>query len=73
MPDEKPPCLRQQELIAGVQRHLARLAQLARAEEELISDRSEAWLAIDKEIEMEIGEKERAMGALRQHRREHGC
>jgi hypothetical protein len=30
-------------------------------------------LAIDKEIETTIGEKERAMGALLEHRQAHGC
>ncbi len=73
MSDQPRACLRQQELIAEVQRHLVRLAQLARAESELISGDSEAWLEIDKEIELQIGEKERSMGALRQHREEHGC
>ncbi|MBZ5581852.1 MAG: hypothetical protein LAQ30_06535 [Acidobacteriia bacterium] len=73
MSDEMRPCLRQQALIAEVQRHLVRLAQLARAEAELVGGPSDAWLAVDKEIELEIGEKERSMGALRQHREEHGC
>jgi hypothetical protein len=30
-------------------------------------------MAIDKEIENTLGEKERALGALREHQREHGC
>jgi hypothetical protein len=28
---------------------------------------------LDKELELTIGEKERALGALRQHVKEHGC
>ena len=71
---EPKPCRRQQELIAAVQKHLLRLAALARTESEVISGESEnAWMAVDREIENELGEKERAMGALKQHRAEHGC
>jgi hypothetical protein len=67
-------CQKQQELIVAAQRHLAKLADLARAQEQALNNRSEnTWLAIDKEIETTIGEKERALGALRQHQEEHGC
>ena len=30
-------------------------------------------LKLDKELELAFGEKERAFGALRQHKSEHGC
>ena len=61
MPDEKP-CLRQQELIAIVQQHLSKLAELMHTESALIGEKSEngKWLDVDKLIEHE-------------HRREHGC
>jgi hypothetical protein len=68
------PCVRQQELIEQVQQHLIRLSELARREASLVATEEEAvWLAVDKEIENELGEKERALGALREHQREHGC
>jgi len=67
-------CQRQQELLAEVQRILLKLSELARAESKAMESRSEnAWLEIDKQIELTIGEKERSMGALKQHRDEHGC
>ena len=53
--------------------HLMRLSDLAREEATLISKPNGRWLAVDKEIELELGEKERALGALRQHREDHGC
>jgi hypothetical protein len=29
--------------------------------------------SLDKELELSFGRKERAFGALRQHKRDHGC
>jgi hypothetical protein len=34
---------------------------------------SEKYVHLDKELELTVGEKERAVGALRQHLREHKC
>jgi hypothetical protein len=68
------PCLGQQELIEEVQRHLIRISELSRATAEALAAGSEGLaLEIDKEVELELGMKERAMGALHQHRKEHGC
>jgi len=39
----------------------------------LASRNHNSWKAIDQQIELEIGEKERCIGALNEHRREHGC
>jgi hypothetical protein len=30
-------------------------------------------MEIDRQIETALGEKQRALGALKEHRREHGC
>jgi hypothetical protein len=74
VPDSPLPCLRQQELIGEVQHHLIRLSDLARAEVEAVRSKDDKeLLSIDKEIEATLGEKERSLGALREHRREHGC
>ena len=71
---EPKPCLRQQDLIGAVQQHLLRLAELARADADAVKIADlELALKIDKQIEEELGSKERAMGALKQHREEHGC
>jgi hypothetical protein len=73
MPDPKP-CLRQQELMSEVQRHLHRIAELARAETNAIKNQeSNLWKELDQQIELEIGEKERSIGSLNEHRSQHGC
>jgi hypothetical protein len=62
-----------QELINKVQRHLLRLAELAHEEAALVSWNDPRWKEVDQAIENVLGEKERALGALKEHRKEHGC
>lgn len=67
-------CEMQQKLAEEVQRHLSVLVDLAHAEREAVRTGDDALIMmIDKQIEAAIGDKERAMGALRHHRAEHGC
>jgi len=67
-------CLRQQELIEEVRIYLQRLGELAHAEADaLTGGHQDLWKEIDQEIENVMGEKERAIGALNEHRAEHGC
>ncbi|HJT88833.1 MAG TPA: hypothetical protein VJ732_13280 [Bryobacteraceae bacterium] len=67
-------CLEQQRLIDVVLGHLTRISELSRATGDALSNRNENLArALDKQVETEIGAKERALGALRQHRQEHGC
>ena len=74
MPEEPAPCLRQQELIEDVQRHLMRISELTRAIAEALANRNENLAAeLDKQVDLELGLKERGMGALHQHRKEHSC
>ena len=75
MGDVTPPsCLEQQRLIERVQAHLIRIAELSRATSDALANRNENMArAFDKEVETELGANERALGALRQHRKEHGC
>jgi hypothetical protein len=75
MPDPTPAaCRQQQELIDKVQEHLIRIADLSRATAEAVAHRNEHMTReLDREVEEEIGKKERALGALRQHRADHGC
>lgn len=57
-----------------VQERLIALADLAREEAEAIRRQDDhAADEVDKRIEHMLGLKERAMGALREHAREHGC
>jgi len=73
MHEDQPSCTRQEELVAETQRHLIRL-ELAKQESEAISTRNEALiLALDQDIENTLGLKERALGALHEHRSVHGC
>ena len=72
--DETMRCEEQQRLAEVVQRALTALAELAHAEREALrTGDQQLIMAIDKQIENTMGEKERGMGALRQHRLEHGC
>jgi hypothetical protein len=67
-------CLKQQKLMSEVQEHLIRISQLTREIAEALSKGSESYAAeLDREVDMELGKKERAMGALHQHRKDHGC
>ena len=72
--EPKPPCLQQQKLMAEVQDHLIKISQLTRAVAEALANGNEDLAAeLDKQVDLELGMKERAMGALHQHRKEHGC
>ena len=74
MASTAPPCRRQQELIAETQHHLIRLSELARMQSEALQTGSEnVVLELDRQVENALGEKERALGALREHRSQHGC
>jgi hypothetical protein len=60
--------------MAGVQDHLMQISQLTRAVAEALANGNENFAAeLDKQVDLEFGKKERAMGALHQHRKEHGC
>ncbi len=57
-----------------VQATLVSLADLANEERRAIEDGNRARAdALDKLIETTIGDKERAIGAYRQHIDDHGC
>jgi hypothetical protein len=60
--------------MANVQEHLMQISKLTRAVSEALTNGHENFAAeLDKQVELEFGRKERAMGALHQHRKEHGC
>ena len=56
-------------------RHVLRkLATLAAEEADLVASGDEPKMdAVDEELENVLGEIERTIGALKQHRAEHGC
>lgn len=74
MPEFTGPCPRQQELIEEAQNHLLRLAEMARMQAKALESGNENFvMELDKQVENELGAKERSLGRLRQHREEHGC
>jgi hypothetical protein len=61
-------------LESEVEATLARLSEVTTLELQLFRARNFAHVTrVDKKLEMIVGEKERAIGALRQHIREHKC
>jgi hypothetical protein len=54
--------------------HLKKLQELVNQQIDAFeSGAHERFMAIDKEVENALGEKERRIGELRQHDEEHGC
>jgi hypothetical protein len=67
-------CPEQARLRSEVESVLGNLAQVTTLLLELFrSGDSQKYQHLDKELELTVGEKERAVGALRQHIKEHKC
>ena len=67
-------CLEYIRLRSEVENVLGNLAQVTTLLLELFrKDESQKYKHLDKELELTVGEKERAVGALRQHIKEHKC
>lgn len=67
-------CPRQDELRRAATAAVAKMASLAKEQlNALQSGDDNKMAALDKELELAFGEKERAFGALHSHRQEHGC
>jgi len=67
-------CPEYERLHANVENVLGNLAQVATLLMELFRSKDlEGVRRLDKELELTVGEKERAIGALRQHVKEHKC
>ena len=67
-------CAEYDRLRSEVESVLGNLAQVTTLLLELFrSGDSQKYTRLDKELELTVGEKERAVGALRQHVREHKC
>ena len=71
---EKRSCPQKQLLMQRVQESLVSLSELTRgAVDALKKEDRDTVRRLDNEIETKLGEKERNMGALREHEAEHGC
>jgi hypothetical protein len=69
-----PKCPELARLQAEVENVLGNLAQITTLQLELFrTQKMEDWKRIDKQLELTVGEKERCIGALRQHIKEHNC
>jgi hypothetical protein len=67
-------CSEQLRLMENVSQHLRRIAELGRAAADAVANSNENLAREhDMQLENELGAKERSLGALRQHREEHGC
>lgn len=73
-PEDTEICDARLQLEAHVRNILRELAVLAGEEADLIASGDQSRMdAVDQKLENVLGEKERAIGALKQHRAEHGC
>ena len=69
-----PECKELNRLIAVLESAVANLAQQTTLLLDLIRARDlHSWGQLDRQLELTLGEKERALGALRQHIRDHQC
>jgi len=69
-----PKCPELARLQSEVEDVLGRLAQLTTVQLEVFrSGKMHDWKRLDNELELTVGEKERTIGALRQHIQEHNC
>jgi hypothetical protein len=67
-------CPEHDRLSAEVQRILDDLGEtVAFLSEVFRAKNDQSFRRLDKQLELLVGEKERAVGALRQHVRDHGC
>jgi hypothetical protein len=73
-PSASRPCGTKGELVAEVRKHLVEIGRLSETAMSALSNHDDgAFMRADREMETTLGRKERALGALRQHCREHGC
>jgi hypothetical protein len=67
-------CPEYDRLAAAVDQILKNLSEKTSVHLELFrSKQHEKFMRLDKELELLVGEKERSIGSLRQHAKEHGC
>jgi hypothetical protein len=67
-------CLEYEKLSSRVDEMLKKLAETTSLQLEIFrSKKPGEFMRVDKELELMVGEKERRVGALRQHVDEHKC
>ena len=69
-----PRCPELAPIQSDVENVLGNLAQVTTLQLEIFrSGKFDDWKRLDKQLELTVGEKERCIGALRQHIKEHNC
>ncbi|HSS99582.1 MAG TPA: hypothetical protein VLK33_21250 [Terriglobales bacterium] len=72
MPKEK--CKEYAHLEREVTEILEQLSQLTKTQAEVFPTRNQnEFMRLDKQLELLVGRKERAVGAMRQHAKDHQC
>ncbi len=67
-------CPRREELTAEVEAALQKIIEASKSAQEAIrGDNEPDLMRFDRELESAVGRNERALGALEEHKREHGC
>jgi hypothetical protein len=67
-------CDKYTELAGQVRAVLGKLVEITQAQQKAFLEKNQArFMQLDKELELTVGEKERIIGALREHQKEHGC
>lgn len=67
-------CVEYARLQSEVSSILQRLSDLATAQlEAFYANDPAAFAKLDRQLEITVGEKERAIGAMREHAKDHGC
>ena len=66
-------CPERDRLINAAKEQLARLSKLSDLQYGAVITTADFIESFDKELENVLGEKERLLGALKQHRKDHGC
>lgn len=71
----KKRCEKHEELLNQAEEVLRRIHELTERQKVVVTETgvSERFLRVDRELELAMGEKERAIGALREHDQEHDC
>ena len=67
-------CPQYERLSSQLEEMLKKLAETTTLQLEIFrSNKPDGFMRVDKELELLVGEKERRIGALRQHVEEHQC
>lgn len=73
MLEQAVKCEERQRLLADVTRTIERLIDILLDQQRALNMSGASALVFEEDFGLRVGEKERAIGALCEHEREHGC